>query len=63
MELVDVINHVSAEELCVNEFPTVRRNSYVFPAVMICVLRVLLAHDDVLNSDSKFAILVVAWLV
>ena len=63
MEIVDVLDGVGAEDVLVNQVSAVGAYRQVLPAKEIVMLRMLLDHDDVFDSDSELSILVVAWLI
>ena len=63
MEIVDVLDGVGTENVLVYQVSAVWRYRQVLPAKEIVMLRMLLDHDDVFDSDSELSILVVAWLI
>jgi hypothetical protein len=60
---VEVGQHVWGEEGGLDQFSAVGGHGQVFEAVEVFESLVLLDHDYVFDSDSEFAIVVVAWLV
>lgn len=63
MEVVDVLDGFRVQELLVDQVTGVGSHGEVLPAVMVGVYWVLLAENDVLDTDSELTVLVVAWLV
>lgn len=60
---INVIDQVFLKDRGVDELPAVWSHGQVLEAESVLVLLVLLNHHHVFNSDSEFAVLVVAWLI
>ena len=63
MEIVDVLDGVGTENVLVYQVSAVWPDRQVLPAKEILMLRMLLHHNDVFDSDSELSILVVARLI
>jgi len=63
VEVVDVLSHVWAEQVGVDQVTSIGSDGEVLPAVVVGVLGMLLNHNDVFDPDTELSIVVVARLI